>query len=65
MDRLGLANTDLREFLSNKWKLHSKELVHISSFQFGQVGCQFDGPLHPLLFGANPRNVSFKLAIGV
>jgi len=30
LDRLGLANTDLREYLSNKQKLHSEDPIHVS-----------------------------------
>jgi len=40
MNRLGLVNTDLRDYLSNKRKLRSEEPVHISSSQCGQAGCQ-------------------------
>jgi len=39
MDRLGLVNTDLRDYLSNKRKLRSEKFVHISPSQCGQVGC--------------------------
>jgi len=40
LDRLGPINTDLRNYLSNKRKLRSEKLVHISPSQCGQARCQ-------------------------
>jgi len=40
LDQLDAGNTDLRDYLSNKRKLHSEETVHISPAQCRQVRCQ-------------------------
>ena len=40
LDRLGLVNIDLRDYLSNKQKLRSEETIHISPSQCGQAGYQ-------------------------
>jgi len=40
MDRLGLVNTDLRNYLSTKRKFSSEKPTHISPSQCGQTVCQ-------------------------
>ena len=40
LDQLGPANIDLRDYLSNKRKLHSKDTIHVSPSQCEQAGCQ-------------------------
>ena len=40
LDQLDPGNTNLRNYLSNNWKLRSEEPVHISPSQCGQARCQ-------------------------
>jgi len=40
LDQLDLGNSDLRDYLSNKQKVHSEEPVYILPSQCGQAGCQ-------------------------
>jgi len=62
LDRLSPANTDLQDYLSNKRKLHSEELVSISpSGRWDASWWQY------ILFidaWSQSYNISSKLAIG-